>query len=449
MLNNSKISGNQNIVIQGVTESSIVLNINGETSEINKRLDSLQALFLEKIESKTIQSADKIYNIGAITNANFDFIIDQSKNEKTLPLDLAQNMVTDENRWVQSLRQELLGQGVSVGNKPWAIFQHYGWLIEAFLQKMGTPIGQERTLRRLSFMAEAFQSTLRFLSYIQLTQLLQKNETSYNEVLLDSIHLKENQYQNFDYLNLLLLTSDILKEEKVFIPEIKYFVAELSDTSSDLYGTALFLEKYRNELLENNIPKDEKLNQLLDEYLTGLVYWLRKISFLAKYRLMSIKDISLNYRMGTPKNFVHLYGELHGMYREAYTGEEDYNAFSIEGEFTFNQSVLLFKGSNVESCLEKIADSTTYISLSPLVIDFSVYSEKKTQTPEIFYYIGKDSSGRQYRFAQYKNELSFDDVIISSNKEILVKAQNNQHPKLDDLYVQLEQVFKPFIYKRK
>jgi hypothetical protein len=64
---------------------------------------------------------------------------------------------------VQSLRQELLKQGVPVGAKPWAIFQHYGWLIEAFLQKMGTQAGQERSLRRLAFMAEAYQSTLRYL----------------------------------------------------------------------------------------------------------------------------------------------------------------------------------------------------------------------------------------------------------------------------------------------
>ncbi len=51
------------------------------------------------------------------------------------------------------------------------------------------------------------------------------------------------------------------------------------------------------------IAEDDKvkLRSLLDEYLTALVYWLRKISFLAKYRLVSVKEINLNYRLGTVK----------------------------------------------------------------------------------------------------------------------------------------------------
>jgi len=153
-------------------------------------------------------------------------VIDKSKNEITLPLELAQNLVTDENRWVQSLRQEFLAQGVPVG-KNIAGFQHYGWLIETFLQKMSTQIGQERTLRRLSFMAEAFQSTLRYLSYRQLSQLLQKKDYHQNKVLADLVQLRDNKYQRFNYLNLLLDTTEILKDEQIFIPEIKDFVKEI------------------------------------------------------------------------------------------------------------------------------------------------------------------------------------------------------------------------------
>ena len=434
---------NQNVVIQSVTDNSITVSVHGETLQILRKLDALQAL-LEKQQAQSIQTADKIYNIGAITHANFEFIVGQSKHDKTLPSDLAQNLVTDENRWVQSLRQELLKQGVPVGAKPWAIFQHYGWLIEAFLQKMGTAAGQERSLRRIAFMAEAYQSTLRYLCYIQVAQVFQRQEHAQNPVIAGFVQMDAAEQSRCDYLNLLLLSTDLLPKASAFMPEINDFVEELTDTESDLYGTALFLEKHRNRLLENTAVEGEALEQLLDEYLTGLVYWLRKLAFLAKYRLVSIKDISLNYRLGTAKNFVHLYGELHGMYAEALSDGEDYSAHSIEGMFTYNQSVLLFKGNNMSDCLEHIQDPGAYISLSPLVVDQSVFADKSTQTPEIFYYIGQEKGGRQYLFAQYKNELEYEGRAIPSNKRLPVKSQNIQQPRLDELFEQLEQVFKPF-----
>jgi len=433
-----------NIIIQGVTDSTLTLNVNGTVREILRKLDALQAL-LEKHQAQSIQTADKIYNIGGITNANFDFILEQSKNDKTLPTDLAQNLVTDENLWVQSLRQELLKQGVPVSNKPRAVFQHYGWLIEAFLQKMGTAAGQERSPRRLAFMAEAYQSTLRYLCYIQMAQVFQRQENGPNPIISDFIQIDASSQPRYDYLNLLILSTALLPQEQGFMPEINDFAREMVNTHSDLFGTVLFLEKHRNLLLNNIVPEGEDLEQLLDEYLTGLVYWLRKLAFLAKYRLVSIKDISLNYRLGTAKNFVHLYGELHGMYAEATSEREDYSAHSIEGVFTYNQSVLLFKGSNMSKCLDNINDPASYISLSPLVVDESVFSEKKdTQTPEIFYFTGQGSGGRQYLFADFRNELAFGGRSIPSDKDFSVKAQNMQQPQLDELFEQLEQVFKPF-----
>ena len=93
-----------------------------------------------------------------------DLINEIEEEGKTpLPLELAENLITDKNQWVKSLSQELVSQGVSVGNRPMDVFQHFGWMIEVFLQKMGTSAGQERSLRGLSFMAEAFQNSLRYL----------------------------------------------------------------------------------------------------------------------------------------------------------------------------------------------------------------------------------------------------------------------------------------------
>ena len=435
-----------NLVIQDVTDDKITLLVDGKTQEIDKKLDVLQAL-MQQMAAKSVQSANNIYNIGSITNANFGFVMGQAGHDKSLPSELAQNLVGEGNGWIQSLQQELVKQGVSVGNQPWNIFMNYGWLVETFLSKMCTAPGQEKTLRRLSFMSEAYQASLRYLCYVQVAQILQMTNRSKVPIISDFIQMQGTQYLGFDYTSLLLIATDILASGG-YMKEIPKFTEELKDTDSALYGTALFLNNKRQDLRDNKIPEDDSLPGLLDEYLTALVYWLRKVSFIAKYRLVSIKDINLNYSLGVPVSFVHLFGELHGVYSEGDSTDEDYNKKSIEGAYTFNRSILLFRGTDVSSAMDNIQSQGSFISLSPLIIDQSVYAGKPTQTPEIYYYAGYEKTGRQYNYAQYKNELAFGGSgDISSNKSLAVLEQNNNQPPLDDLFEQLEDVLNPFKIK--
>jgi hypothetical protein len=445
--NTTTTTGSNNLIIQGATANTITVNVNGQTQEIEKKLDALKA-FMEQMSVKSVQSADNIYRIASISNANFGYLVGQVGHDKALPSYLAENLLGSGNAWIQSLRQELQDkQKVSVGSQPWNIFQNYGWLVETFMQKMTATAGQEKSLRRLSFMAEAYQASLRFLCYIQMAQVLQMESKPKLGIISDFIQMEGNRFQDFDYTSLLLGTTDVIGESG-FMKEVNKFVEELTDTETSLYGTALYLENHRRKLMTSSIADDATLPGVLNEYLTALVYWLRKLSFIAKYRMVSIKEINLNYSLGRAKNFVHLYGELHGMYSEGGSTEDDYNTKSIEGYFTYNKSILLFRGKNADSGLENIRDESAYLSLSPLVIDQSVYAEKPTQTPEIFYYTGWEKARRQYQFAQYKNELAFGDrQDIASNKSLNVLGQNNNQPRLDDLFEQLEEVFKPLKIK--
>jgi hypothetical protein len=70
MSNETHIQGHQNIVIQGVTDSTLTLSINGEAQEIRNELTALREL-LESRSAQTVQYADKIYNIEHIDEANF------------------------------------------------------------------------------------------------------------------------------------------------------------------------------------------------------------------------------------------------------------------------------------------------------------------------------------------------------------------------------------------
>ena len=296
------VKGDNNIVIEGVSDSTITLNINGENKEILKKLDALQEL-LQQFQASTIKSANNVYASNTLSDTNFDFIVHQAAYDNTLPTDLSQNLVTEGSLWVQSLKQELLKQNVSVGNTPWSIFQHYGWMIEAFLQKMETPIGKQRTLRRLSFMAEAFQNSLRYLCYIQLVQLITLELKAPEELLSDFFEQDEVSTRKFNYLNFLLVITDILQEEDLFMPEALYFIEQLVDIEEDLYSTALYLDNYRFKLLNGEIQEEEGLEMILDNYLTALVFWLRQLSFLAKYQIGLYQGYQLELQIRHQETF--------------------------------------------------------------------------------------------------------------------------------------------------
>lgn len=434
------VTGDNNIIIQNVTGSTITLEVNGKPQEIERKLDKILAFF-EQFAAQNMQVANKIYNIGTITNANFDFIVEQFNYQKQFPAHLAQNLSQNADLgWAISLKQSIAKQRVAVGSRPMDIFMHYGWLVETFLQKMCTNVGQEQNLRAFSFMTECYNASLRYLCYIQVSQLLKHSISLQNKQIQNFLNLSPEEHLTFDYLNLLILSTSLLAQEKPFVPEIANFTTDLSDIKSDLFEVALFLDNYREDLLNNKLPSTENLTQLMEEYRTALVYWLREMAFMAKYRLVSIKDINLNYRLGTAKVFVHSYGELHGIYDTTSIGE-DYTNYEVQDTFTYNHSVLLFNGRNIESCLEKMYEEQNYLSLSPLLIDQSVFAEKSKQTPEIYYYTG--SNKREYHFALYKNEVDSENPQKepSSNKKLMVKLQNNKQPKLDELFEHLEDIW--------
>jgi len=451
-INTANVLGNNNIVIQGVTDSVITVNVNGKTEEIMNELGAMRAV-LEKLSMKSFQADGKEYDMNGIDKSNFAFVMGRAGQNKNLPDELKDNLLSEDSKWFLSLQLELKKKKVTYGETPNTIFPHFGWLIEAYLQKFVTLTYLGPTIRRLSFLAEAYQSSLRFLCFVQLSQVLQLEKKPQHAAINQFIKLEKAELALFDYSNLLLVTTDLLQGTEPFMPEIKEFVEELSDTHSDLYSINLFLENNRNKVVNKMIDEDDQLPTLINEYLTALVSWLKKLTFISQYKMVSIRDIKLEYRMGSVVQFEHVYGELNGVYKEGVSVDEDASketSISIEGVYTFNQSILLMKGKNVEMSMENIRERDSYISLSPLIIDLSVYSEIPKQTPEIFFYTGQDASKKQYNYANYRNELlPINDNGRDVNKELNVRSSNINQPSLDTLHTDLDDLLKPFKSKDK
>lgn len=403
----------------------------------------------KQIRLDTVSHAEATLTQNQIRFGLLDLLteIESEGKQPDLPTDLAQNLLSDRRiaadkaQWVKNLSASLEKQEVVVGDDPLQVFQHYGWLVQNFLFYLVTQPGSRPDKTRLSYMVEAWQGSLRYLCYIQLSQVLQSPDKRQHPAISDFLNMKGDDYLRFDYLGLLMLTTGLLNREKSFIPEIHDLVAKLTDIKNNLYHTVLVLHDRREKLLRREPFAEPELNALLDEYLTALVFWLRNIAFLAKYRLVSIKDINLSYRIGSDNTrFRHLFGELHDYFSP---GEAKYRTSLVKGAFTYNQSVLLFKGSDVASCLRNLHESGHYISLSPLLIDQSVLVETPTQTPELFYFTGQPRQAGRYGFIYYANELfqpNYDPLL----SELEIAYQNMNEPKKDDLYEHIETLFEPF-----
>lgn len=433
----------------------------------------------KEIRLDTITYSDASVTQNKIRFGLLDLISDiEQDGKKPLPDQLASGLYTHRRDpeaarplWVDSLFEQFKSDHVAVSNRTGNILSHYGWLIEVNLIKMLTvpdDAPEHPPLRQLSFMAEVFQCSLRYLCYIQVAQLLTGKNIKVGhvpEVITGFLQLRGQGYLTFDYLELLFDATIFLNQTtagseagKGFMPEIDDLVTELMNRDEQLCQTVLFLDNERRKLVEGKMnDNDPYLDHLLDQYLTGLMEWLRRLSFLARYKMASIKDINLNYRLGSPeKRYVHLYGELHGVYTQTTSlvqnpGEDPGGAMelttkAIRDYFTYNQSVLLFRSKTVEDGMDALHDTSVYISLSPLVIDRSVFDNKITQTPEIYCFTGTDAGNRQIHYAEFRNELAQngEHQSVASNKFMRIQAQNTKNARLNELYKHILQVLGPF-----
>ena len=436
-MNTTNIQGDKNIVIQDVSDTTITIN-NGDNNEvIEKTLKGIMAL-LDKLEANQLRIADRMYSRNVLTQENLDYLLNQL-NHRTLSKNITTYEANERRKWVETLKDAIEQfEGVEVEHEPTKIHQHYGWLIAAFLHKMSSPPGKENTLRSLSFMADAFYISIRQLCYIQVAHLLNREDLKPPQFIADFLKLRPDEQQHYDFVNLLLLTTAVIPKSEAFVPEIHDLVEQIKDPESELHDTVLLLEKTRTMIANKQIEADDNLENTLKEYLSGLVYWLYKIAFLAKYRLVSVKEISIRNLLGTAKQFSHLFGVLHGKYDSF---DKDYKTLKTD-VFTYNKSVLLFKGTNLTTCMKELGeDKKVVISLSPLIIDESVFQSEEKQTPEIYYYIGRERNAFIYKHYQAETPIEGEEENQGSYELLQVKEINEEQTKLNQLHRQTTKLF--------
>jgi hypothetical protein len=311
MEHHAQISGNQNIVIQGVSESTITVNVNGEVQYIRNQLEELKTL-MQNAHISFFRSGDKLYHIADLDEDNFPIATSKRLFNSTLVKGLLELIQDKPNiqEWLSGLPAETRGNW---DIEPTHLGQAQSYLLENYIWVLAWE------LRRLFAVgSEAKTPELKIEEYMQICFSCYRNAMQVANYLLISTlwDLKKKQ-----------------QELQTNIPEIQGFfgVAKLTSTQLRRLFSALIQLFHRNNiqlpLLELEVGKEafidpasafnkagEKLEHLMAmqgvPYRLGhchtaeynLVQVLKPFSFFTSHKLVTIKRVEYEaLRHSTPR----------------------------------------------------------------------------------------------------------------------------------------------------
>ena len=236
------------------------------------------------------------------------------------------------------------------------IIKNFPWPVGVELRRLFSGIMRQLDRMRLDQIFKTIERSMQFLSFVMLSQA--PEEITQGKLIIPESF--RNEFKNrFLVLSLGNFTWMIRAIGTMFRDQkIEWFMPEMSDCfDSKFYGALDFWVPERNEIGHYQINlTQEEIEKRCVEYEEKLMFILQRISFLAKYRLVSVKDIKVIKSKIHKAAFHHVFDLLN-------SSDSDFKANEFdEARFTESSSVLLMK--NI-----KVLDE--YLNLSPLIIDTS------------------------------------------------------------------------------
>jgi hypothetical protein len=236
------------------------------------------------------------------------------------------------------------------------IIKNFPWPVGVELRRLFSGSMRQLDRMRLDQIFKTIERSMQFLSFVMLSQIIKLKEEN-------KLSIPENFSKEFASRFLVLSLGNYswmirAMGKMIDSQKIEWFMPELSQCCDDKFYNALdFWVPERNEIGHYQINlTQEEIERRCVEYEEKLTFILGKISFLAKYRLVSVKEIKVFKPKTTNATFHHVFDLLN-------SSDSDFKANEFnESTFTDSNSVLLLKS---------IKSIDSYINLSPLVIDTS------------------------------------------------------------------------------
>ena len=236
------------------------------------------------------------------------------------------------------------------------IIKNYPWPIGVELRRLFSGSMRQLDRLRLDQIFKTIERTMQFVSFVMISQVWRDKAAGKIEIP-DSF--KGDFANRFGVLSLGNFTWIIRALGKMYQDQnVEWFMSEMGDNFDKKFYAALdFWVPERNEIGHYQINlTQEDIEKRLVEYEEKLTYILEKISFLAKYKLVSIKQINVMKPKNQEARFHHIMDMLNST-------DSDFKAKELEElNYADSNSVILMK------TVKAIGE---YINLSPLIIDTS------------------------------------------------------------------------------
>lgn len=236
------------------------------------------------------------------------------------------------------------------------IIKNFPWPVGVELRRLFSGSMRQLDRMRLDQIFKTIERSMQFLSFVMLSQLVKEKEEG--KCIIPENYSKEFKSRilllslgNFSWL--IRSVGNIFHNQK-----IEWFMPEMAECFDNKFYSALdFWVPERNEIGHYQINlHQEEIEKRCVEYEEKLTFILKRISFLAKYKLVSVKEIKVIKSKMNEASFKHVFDLLN-------SSDSDFKANEFEEPtFTESNSVLLMK--NIKSLED-------YLNLSPLVIDTS------------------------------------------------------------------------------
>lgn len=253
---------------------------------------------------------------------------------------------------------------------PWLVIGNYPW-----------PIGSQiRLLRfydkpnqeRLQHLVSTYLVTSKLLYYILLSDLWEKVRLEEKRPKWEDLSLDKKAYTSFDFLAKIPALFKLVEERGIpFIGEMSLLTEALSDKESSLFKAHAFLENLRAKLLTDPPTADMDKVCMKTEQAVSIV--LRAAAFLARYRMLTVRNVSIEKPRFEPLAYEMDMGPLNATQG---TGLNLYQDQAYRRKQSFSDSSSIVMVSN-----EKHLDRS--LNLSPFIIDKNTFvSVKKSDTTE-------------------------------------------------------------------
>jgi hypothetical protein len=234
------------------------------------------------------------------------------------------------------------------------VIKNFPWPVGVEIRRLFSGSMRQLGRLRLDQIFKTIERTIQFVSFVMVCQVWY--DVANKKVVLPDQVKKEfaDRFQvltmgNFCWLIRALATG--YSEQKV-----EWFLPEMNEQFDKKFFAALdFWVPERNEIGHYQINLDEgEIEKRCVEYEEKLTMILQRISFFAKYRLVSVRDIKVIKPRIHEAKFHHIIDLLN-------SSDSDFKGEEIdETKFSDSHSVLLMKS---------IKSFDDYLNLSPLIID--------------------------------------------------------------------------------